>query len=87
MAGFLSFKLSSRHLAKMMAERNLSMAHTTIMRWVHHCAPECQRRWNRLARPAGSSWRVGETYVKARGKWVFVPSGGPRGKDRGLSPE
>ena len=45
MAGFLSFKLSSRHLAKMMAERNLSMAHTTIMRWVHHCAPECQRRW------------------------------------------
>jgi hypothetical protein len=38
MAGFLSFKLSSRHLAKVMAERNLSMTHTTIMRWVYHYA-------------------------------------------------
>ena len=51
-----------------MAERGLSMAHTAIMRWVHHYAPEFERRWNRFARPIGSSWRVDETYVKIRGR-------------------
>jgi transposase-like protein len=49
-----------------MAERGLSLAHTTILRWVYHYAPEFERRWNRFARPAGSSWRVDETYVKIR---------------------
>ncbi len=47
-------------------------AHTTIMRWVHHYTPEFERRCNRFARPAGPSWRVDETYVKIRGKWVYL---------------
>ena len=66
------FKLSYRDLVEMMAERGLSLAHTTIMRWVHHYAPEFERRWNRFARPARPSWRVDETYVKIRGKWVYL---------------
>ena len=61
------FRLSYRDLVEMMAERDLSLAHTTIMRWVNHYAPEFERRWKRFARPAGSSWRVDETYVKIRG--------------------
>src|SRR6202020_2613740 len=69
---YLRFKLSYRDLVEMMAERNLSMAHTTIMRWVHHYAPEFERRWNRFARPVGPSWRVDETYVKIRGQWVYL---------------
>ena len=33
-----------------------------------------ERRKNRFARPAGPSWRVDETYVKIRSKWMyFVP--------------
>jgi putative transposase len=32
----LRFKLSFRDLLEMMAERGLSIAHTTIMRWVRH---------------------------------------------------
>jgi hypothetical protein len=31
---YLRFKLSLRDLVEMMAERGLSVAHTTIMRWV-----------------------------------------------------
>jgi hypothetical protein len=50
----LRFKLSYRDLVEIMAERGLSLAHTTIMRWVNHYAPEFERRWNRFARPAGS---------------------------------
>jgi transposase-like protein len=33
---YLRFKLSLRDLVEMMAERGLSLAHTTIMRWVQH---------------------------------------------------
>jgi transposase-like protein len=69
---YLRFKLSYRDLVEMMAERGLSMVHTTIMRWVQHYAPEFERRWNRFARPVGRSWRVDETYVKIRGKWVYL---------------
>src|SRR5271168_3254 len=33
---YLRFKLSFRDLVEMIAERGLSVAHTTIMRWVYH---------------------------------------------------
>ena len=42
------------------------------MRWMHRYVPEFERRWNRFARPAGSSWGVDETYVRIRGKWVYL---------------
>jgi transposase-like protein len=69
---YLRFKLSFRDLVEMMAERGLSMAHTTIMRWLHYYAAEFERRWYRFARPAGASWRVDGTYVKIRGRWVYL---------------
>jgi transposase-like protein len=69
---YLRFKLSFRDLVEMMGERGLSIAHTTIMRWVQRYAPEFERRWNRFARMAGRSWRVDETYVKIRGEWVYL---------------
>ncbi|MGH7121793.1 MAG: IS6 family transposase, partial [Acetobacteraceae bacterium] len=69
---YLRFNLSSRDLVEMMAERGLSMAHATIMRWMRHYAPEFERRWNRFARPAGRSWRVDETYVKLHGEWGYL---------------
>jgi transposase-like protein len=31
---YLTFKLSSRDLVQMMAERGIVLAHTTILRWV-----------------------------------------------------
>ena len=58
---YLRFKLSFRDLVEMMAERGVSLAHTTIMRWVQRFMPEFERRWNRFARQAGQSWRVDET--------------------------
>jgi transposase-like protein len=59
---YLRYKLSLRDLVEIMAERGLSLAHTTILRWVRHFAPEFVKRWNRFAMPAGRSWRVDETY-------------------------
>ena len=68
----LRFKSSLRDLVEMMAERSLSMAHTTIRRWAQRVVPEFEKRWNRFARTAGRSWRVDETYVKIRGKWSYL---------------
>ncbi|VTU46056.1 hypothetical protein E5P2_00479 (plasmid) [Variovorax sp. PBL-E5] len=70
--GCLRYKLSLRDLVEMMAERDLAIAPTTIMRWVQRFVPELEKRWNRVARKAGRSWRVDETYVKIRGKWTYL---------------
>ena len=69
---YLAFKLSSRDLLQMMAERGIGLAHTTILRWVQRYVPEFEKRWNRYALPVGNSWRVDETYIKVRGQWVYL---------------
>src|SRR3984893_2492974 len=69
---YLPFKLSSRDLVQMMAERGTALAHTTILRWVQRYVPEFEKRWSRYARPVGESWRVDETYIKVRGQWVYL---------------
>jgi hypothetical protein len=68
---YLTFKLSSRDLVQMMAERGITLTHTTILRWVQRYVPEFEKRWSRYARPVGNSWRVDETYLKIKGQWVY----------------
>ena len=70
--------VDERHAVAMMAERGLSLAHTTIMRWIQCYVPEFEKRWNRFARPAGRSWRVDETYVKIRGRWTYLYRAGDK---------
>jgi transposase-like protein len=69
---YTSFKLSLRDLVIMMADRGIRLTHTTILRWVQHDLPEFEKRWNRYARPVGGSWRMDETYIKVRGRWVYL---------------
>ena len=47
---YITYRLSYRDLAAMMAERGIVVSHTTIMRWVLHYLPECEERWSRYAR-------------------------------------
>ncbi|MET3321507.1 UNVERIFIED_ORG: transposase-like protein [Peribacillus simplex] len=47
MRWYLRYNLSFRDLVEMMEERGLSMAHTTIMRWVHQYGPELDKRIRR----------------------------------------
>jgi transposase-like protein len=44
---YVTYKLSYRDLAEMMAECGLSMAHTTIMHWVQRFIPEFEKRWRK----------------------------------------
>ena len=72
MRWYLSFKLSYRDLVAMMRERGISLAHTTILRWVQHYTPEFEKRWNRYARSVGGLCWCDETCIKVKGAWVYL---------------
>jgi len=65
---YLTYRLSYRDLTPMMAEREVTVSHTTIMRWVRHFVPEYERRWSRFSKPTHPSWRMDETSVSVRGR-------------------
>jgi transposase-like protein len=54
--------LSFRDLVEMMEERGVSIAHTTIMRWVYQYGSELDKRVRRYIKKTNDSWRVDETY-------------------------
>ena len=68
----MRFSFSSRDLEELMAERGLSVDHTTVWRWVQRYAPELERRVRRALRRTGTSWRVDETYVRVAGRWMYL---------------
>src|SRR5580704_16640487 len=55
-----------------MAERNLSVDHTTVWRWVQRYAPELNKRIRREVKPTNGSWRTDETYVRVAGRWTYL---------------
>ena len=66
---YCRYGVSYRYLEQMMAERGVSVDHSTIYRWVQKYAPEIERRlrWQ-WRQPRLTSWRVDETYIKDRGQ-------------------
>ncbi|MGA9767583.1 MAG: IS6 family transposase [Blastocatellia bacterium] len=68
----LTYKLSYRDLRYMIAERGVDPANTTILRLVLRYVPEFEKKWNRLARLVGRSWRVDETYIRVREEWKYL---------------
>ncbi len=69
---YLRYTLSYRYLEEMMSERGLSVCHTTIFRWVQRFAFELEKRMRPHLKKNNDSWRVDETYVKVRGKWLYL---------------
>ena len=69
---YLKYPLSYRNLKEMMAEREIKVDNTTIMRWVHQYSPEIEKRIRRHLRPSDDSCRVDETYIKVKGKWKYL---------------
>ena len=61
---YLRYSLSYRDLEEMMAERRLSLDHSTIARWVLRYAPILSQRIRGEMRKPNRSWRVDETYVR-----------------------
>jgi transposase, IS6 family len=66
------YSSSYRDLKEIMAERNLSVDHTTIWRCVQRYTAVLAVRTKRDLKPTRGSWRVDETYVRLAGRWMYL---------------
>jgi transposase-like protein len=71
-AGICAINSASATWVKMMVERGLQLAHTTVIGWVQRCVPEFEKRSTRYMRQSGRLWRADETRLKVRGRWVYL---------------
>jgi transposase-like protein len=69
---YLAYNLSLRNLEEMMAERGISVDHATIHRWTIHYAPLLLEQFNRRKRAVTGKWHLDETYIKVRGRWMYL---------------
>ena len=69
---YLRFSLSLRDLEELMAERGLSVDHTTIWRWTQTYGPEVYRRLSGELKRKSPTWHVDETFVRVAGKWMYL---------------
>jgi transposase-like protein len=63
---YLACGLSLRDLQETMAERGISVDHSTIRRWAVHSALLLLECFNRRKRAVTGKWHVDETYIKVR---------------------
>jgi putative transposase len=69
---YSAYPLSLRHLKEMMAERGISVDHSTVHRWPIKVLPVLEKAFRRSKRKVGRSWRMDETYIKVKGEWKYL---------------
>lgn len=70
---YCKYGISYRDLEEMLLERGVEVDHSTIYRWVQYYAPKILDKLKWYWKPQlGLSWRVDETYIKVKGKWVYL---------------
>lgn len=55
-----------------MAERGLSVDHSTAHRWVVRFSPQLLERFNRRKRTVTGKWHMDVTYIKVRGQRMYL---------------
>ena len=66
------FSLSYRELEEMMQIRGAVVDHSTLQRWVQRFAKLISGRVRQRKKSVNGSWRMDETYIKLKGKWVYL---------------
>lgn len=69
---YLRYGVSYRDLEEIMAERGVTVDHATLNRWVEQYAGQVAEDARRRKRPTDRSWRMDETYIKVKGRWVYL---------------
>ena len=69
---YVAYRLSYRNIEELMAEKGLSVDHTTIHRWVVKYAPQLEANFRRKKKATTDSWRMDETYIKIKGDWHYL---------------
>lgn len=68
----LRFSLSYRDVEELLSTRGVVVDHATIQRWVFKFTLLVEVGLKRRRKPVGSSWRMGETYIKVKGEWMYL---------------
>ena len=68
---YLRYPVSYRDLEEIMEERGVDVDHATLNRWVVNYSPLIAPKAQAKKRPTAISWRMDETYIKVRGKWMY----------------
>src|SRR6202040_4291522 len=69
---YLMFTISYRDLELMLVDRGVEVDRTTIFRWIQAYAAELEKRIRPHLRISNGSLRVDETYVKVKGRWIYL---------------
>ncbi len=69
---YLQIPISYRDLERMLADRGVAVDHTTIYRWTQAYAPELDQRLRPHRRLTSGSWRVDETHLRVKGRWMYL---------------
>ena len=69
---YVAYPLSYRHLEEMMAERGVSVDHSSINRWAIRFLPLIEKLFRKYKHPVGGSWRMDETYIKVKDAWKYL---------------
>ena len=69
---YLMFPVSYRDLELMLLDRGVEVDHTTIFRWIQAYAVDLEKRLRPHLRVCNGSRRVDETYVKVKGRWMYL---------------
>lgn len=68
---YLRYPVSYRDLEEIMQERGVDVDHATLNRWVVRYSPLIAAQAQTKKRPTAKSWRMDETYIKVKGKWMY----------------
>lgn len=66
------YSLSYREIEEISKIRGLPIDHATLQRWVVKFAPLLEKKFKKRRKPVNGSWRMDETYIKVKGKWVYL---------------
>ncbi|SFF27938.1 DDE domain-containing protein [Sulfitobacter brevis] len=69
---YVRFAVSYRDLEEIMAERGVDVDHATLNRWVEKYSSAIAVQSHRRKAQTGRSWRMDETYVKVKGRWMYL---------------
>jgi len=64
---YAAYALSYHNLEEMMAERGVSVDHSTVNQWSIRFLPLLEKIFRQHKRPVGRSWRMDEIYIQVRG--------------------
>ncbi len=72
----LRYRLTLRDLSEILTLRGIEVSHEAVRDWETKLLPvmgdALRRRRQGTRRRSGSSWYVDETYLKVRGRWVYL---------------